>query len=96
MAEIEAQSPEAANATPSAYDSHPSPKDRFIWAKALGAPPPEAGPDDAKPAWSLFSDRQELEEQMTDEVRAQVLASFDVAIPRPKREENTEAEATPE
>jgi Zn-dependent protease with chaperone function len=71
---------------PSPYDSHPSPKDRFAWAAALAAPPREPAPDDAEPAWSLFSDRRRLEEDMTDEVRAKVLASHGVAIPRPRRE----------
>jgi hypothetical protein len=54
-------------------------------AAALAVPAPEPGPDDALPAWSLFADRRGIEEQMTDEVRAGVLASHGVAIPRPQR-----------
>jgi hypothetical protein len=74
------------NAEPSPYDSHPSPKDRIAWAAALAVPPPEATPEDGERAWSVFSDRRQLEEDMTDEVRASILASHGVAIGRPKRD----------
>jgi Zn-dependent protease with chaperone function len=87
---------DALHAKPSAYDSHPSPQERFDAARALAVPAPEAGPDDDAPAWSLFSDRRKLEEQMTDEIRASVLTKLGVQISRPEHEEEDEepAEAT--
>jgi Zn-dependent protease with chaperone function len=85
---------EALDAEPSPYDSHPSPRDRLARAAALAVPAPEPGPDDASPAWTLFADRRWIEEQMTDEVRATVLSSHGVAIPRPRREKKEEAPAT--
>ncbi len=89
--DVEKAIEEAIDAEPSAYDSHPSPRARFEAAAALAVPPPEAGPDDAEPAWSLFSDRRRLEEQMTDQVRAQILASHAVAIPRRRKETKKES-----
>ncbi len=57
---------------PTPFDSHPSPRDRLAWVRALAAPVP---PDAQKPgeegamAWDLFADRPALERAMTERVR---------------------------
>jgi Zn-dependent protease with chaperone function len=65
---------------PSAYDSHPAPRDRIAWATALGAS--GEGTTDDSDAWSLFADRDALERTMTDEIRENVSAAYGVEIPR--------------
>jgi hypothetical protein len=54
----------ALSAEPSAYDSHPSPAQRFEWAARIGGPEFAAGsePDDA---WQLFDNRADIELEMT-------------------------------
>lgn len=64
---------QALDQKPSAYDSHPAPKDRIAWVRALAAPEPSpthADADDARDAWQLFADRERLEHQMTQEVNS--------------------------
>jgi len=69
---------EALDREPTVYDSHPSPKDRFRWVSALGAPgaEPESGAD----AWSLFSDRDQIELSMTEEIRKIVNARHGIPL----------------
>jgi Zn-dependent protease with chaperone function len=55
---------EALNRQPSAYDSHPSPQQRFEWAK-LAAGPGAAPADEAEDAWSLFADKASIQMAMT-------------------------------
>jgi Zn-dependent protease with chaperone function len=64
----------------SPYDSHPSPGERIAAIEALtleGEPPRE---DDDDEAWSLFEDREAIEEEMTDLVRTRLRArGIDIA-----------------
>jgi Zn-dependent protease with chaperone function len=71
---------EALDRPPSVYDSHPSPAERTRWVRALAAKGGAASPDDAAPAWSLFSDRDWIERQMTRHVKALVLRSQGIRI----------------
>jgi hypothetical protein len=64
------------------YDSHPTPADRLAWAKALAVPAPPARPGDDTPAWSLFSYREKLEREMTEQLRIELLARG-IVLPRP-------------
>jgi Zn-dependent protease with chaperone function/tetratricopeptide (TPR) repeat protein len=64
---------------PTAFDSHPSPKQRLAWAMQLAitrAPQP----DDDAPVWDLFADREELERAMTYTVREQIQANHGIWI----------------
>ena len=70
---------EALEREPSAYDSHPSPKERIAWVRALAAP--GATDDGDAQAWDLFSDRDALERTMTAQVRDNVAENFGVRIP---------------
>jgi Zn-dependent protease with chaperone function len=65
---------------PSPYDSHPAPRQRLAWVRALAAPGKPAADDD-HPAWDLFDDRAQLELSMTEKVRQNVLDSHGVVIP---------------
>jgi Zn-dependent protease with chaperone function len=78
---------EAINAEPSPYDSHPSPAQRLALIAALPARDVEASPDDAREVWDLFSDRRELERQMTNRIREAVQKNHGVLIPigKPKK-----------
>jgi Zn-dependent protease with chaperone function len=71
---------EALHRPPSVYDSHPSPTERTRWVRALNAKGMAAGPDDAQDVWSLFVDREKIEERMTGRVREMVYASQGVRI----------------
>jgi Zn-dependent protease with chaperone function len=68
------------NAKPSPLDSHPSPSDRIAWVRRLQAAGRPATPDDQAEAWSLFSDRAELEREMTKEIRDGLLVNQGIAI----------------
>jgi Zn-dependent protease with chaperone function len=78
--ELEAEIGKALDAEPSPYDSHPRPRDRMAWTAAIDAVDAPA-PGDAGPAWSLFTDREHLEQQMTEHVREAVAANHGVTIP---------------
>jgi Zn-dependent protease with chaperone function len=73
---------EALSRKPTPYDSHPSPVDRIAWVDALNVEGGAAQPDDRSDAWSLFSDRQELERCLTDEIRKNVAVAHGWAPPR--------------
>jgi len=73
------------NRKPTPYDSHPSPVDRIAWVEALGAQGGPAQPDDRSEAWSLFTDRSELERRLTDEVRKNIALAGAWAPPREDR-----------
>jgi hypothetical protein len=68
------------------YDSHPAPKDRIAYARALNAPG-EKEPDESE-AWSIFVSRKKIEKMMTREARAMIERVTGVAIP-----EKSESEA---
>lgn len=76
--EIEEEVRRALEREPTAFDSHPSPKDRFRWVQALDAPG-ESGAIDA-PAWSLFADRRAIELRMTEQIRQNVHESHGILI----------------
>jgi Zn-dependent protease with chaperone function len=71
---------EALKRQSSAYDSHPSPAERFALVHAL--PRHGAAPDsgDDAPAWSLFDDALELQRAMTAKVRDNVRANYGIEI----------------
>jgi Zn-dependent protease with chaperone function len=85
---------EAINAEPSPYDSHPSPAHRLALVAALPARVVETSPDDAREVWDLFSDRRELERQMTNRIREAVEKNHGVLIPagKPKKADEDAAE----
>jgi len=64
---------------PTAYDSHPSAKQRIDSAQAL-AVVRGAQPDDDASIWALFDDRDEIERAMTAEVRARVRRNHGIEI----------------
>jgi Zn-dependent protease with chaperone function len=70
---------EAMAREPSAYDSHPAPRQRIAWARALACPR-EPHPDDDRSVWDLFADREALEARMTARVREALAANHGVAI----------------
>jgi Zn-dependent protease with chaperone function len=78
--EVERLTQQALTREPGAYDSHPSPAQRFAWVEkvASSAPPSHADPADEDEAWSLFQDREELEVYMTATVRTNVEQNYGV------------------
>jgi Zn-dependent protease with chaperone function len=66
---------EALHRAPSEYDSHPSPTERTRWVRALNAKGTAAGAEDGQDVWTLFADRDKIEERMTSRVRELVYAS---------------------
>jgi hypothetical protein len=56
----------------SPYDSHPRPADRIAWVTKLAAAGPPESTGDVEDAWTLLSQREVIEKQMTDEVRARL------------------------
>lgn len=64
-ADIEKQIAEGMNRKPSAYDSHPSPRDRFALVTALKASGDRHPPDAEEAVWSLFANREQIQEDMT-------------------------------
>lgn len=71
---------EALHRQSSAYDSHPSPAERFALVHALPrhGNAPDSG--DEAPAWSLFDDVLELQRAMTAQVRDNVRANYGIEI----------------
>src|SRR5262249_14726828 len=78
--EIDQALEEALSAKPSPYDSHPAPKDRIAWVRALAAPPAAASAADDADVWSLIDGREELEKQMTYRVRENIFQAHGVLI----------------
>jgi Zn-dependent protease with chaperone function len=78
--DVDAAIEEALQRQSSAYDSHPSPAERFALVHAL--PRHGAAPDvgDDAPAWSLFDDALELQRAMTAQVRDNVKANYGIEI----------------
>jgi len=64
---------------PSAYDSHPCPLDRFRWVHALPVSAQVAKSNDAG-VWTLFQDRDAVEQRMTAMVRAAVAHNHGIQI----------------
>jgi len=78
--EVDKAVKEALRRPASAYDSHPSPTERLRWVRALAAKGKVASPDDAADAWSLFPDREQIEQHMTGEVRNNMFHSHGIKI----------------
>lgn len=76
-ASIEEAISTALGRTPSPYDSHPSPEERFRRVHALGVAEPQREPGDA---WDLFADRAALEERMTRLVAADVAEATGIRL----------------
>jgi Zn-dependent protease with chaperone function len=74
----------AIQAKPSAYDSHPSPSERFALVASLQGLPAEEGAGLSDDAWSLFEDRDLIEQAMTTQIRQNVLMMHGVEIPAPQ------------
>jgi Zn-dependent protease with chaperone function len=77
---------------PSAYDSHPSPRQRIAWAEAL-AVERGAQPGGDESIWALFDGREELERAMTAEVREQIYANHGITIGEAEAEAEAESSA---
>jgi len=71
--DLEAAVSSALDARPSAYDSHPAPRERFAFVRRLAVAAPDDGPD--APAWSLFEDPEAVQRALTATVRANIAAS---------------------
>jgi len=78
--EVERLTQEALTREPGAYDSHPSPAQRFSWVEkvAAAAPPRHFDPADEDEAWSMFEDRELLEVYMTAILRTNVEQNYGV------------------
>lgn len=50
---------------PSPYDSHPCPEDRFRWVRTVAGSASAAFADDTTEVWSLFRDRDKIEQTLT-------------------------------
>jgi len=71
------------NHAASPYDSHPPPGSRITWVGRL-AVTPDAPPADAdQPAWTLFANREALEQEMTALANSRLAATGAFASPRP-------------
>ena len=79
-ADVTSKINEAINRKASAYDSHPSPAERFALVRALPKPDLIRAIDDHASAWSLFANAEELQKKMTERVRANVMANYGVKI----------------
>jgi Zn-dependent protease with chaperone function len=71
---------EAMGRPASAYDSHPSPGERIRWVRALAAAGEVHSSEDAADAWSLFADRERIEQRLTGEVRENILRAHGIKI----------------
>jgi hypothetical protein len=80
---------------PSAFDSHPAPRQRIEWATALAVERQPQPGDDAS-IWELFDGREEIERAMTAEVREAIHANHGIAIPEQKAADEEPDEAEPD
>jgi hypothetical protein len=78
---LQANIDDALNRPASAYDSHPSPMDRFNYVGALPIDGEISMVDYATEAWSLFTNRKSIELEMTDVIRMTVREQTGVEIP---------------
>jgi hypothetical protein len=77
--EIEDAVKEAVHAKPTVYDSHPATAHRFEWVHALKAKGTGLKPGDDAEVWSVFSNPDQLQREMTTQIRAS-LAMDGIAI----------------
>jgi len=78
--DIETAVNEALNRKVSAYDSHPSPAERFALVHALPSRSRRLEPNDDDPVWSLFARPIEVQHLMTVQACANVRANYGVEI----------------
>jgi len=78
--DIETAVNDALNRKVSAYDSHPSPADRFKLVHALPSRSRRLEPNDDDPVWSLFTHPVEVQHLMTVQACANVRANYGVEI----------------
>jgi Zn-dependent protease with chaperone function len=71
------------NRASTVYDSHPAPMERFALVHALPKRDDAPEPDDDAPAWSLFTNPEALQHQMTEQVRENVRNNYGVEIAAP-------------
>jgi Zn-dependent protease with chaperone function len=64
----------------SAYDSHPRPRDRIDYVCGLDAPGDAIDESEKLSAWSLFENRQDVEKDMTNVVRSNILSNHGIII----------------
>jgi Zn-dependent protease with chaperone function len=83
LADVSEAIDEALNRKSSPYDSHPTPAERFALVHALPKRDIESHPEDAMPAWSLFSDPLAMQTAMTEQVRVNVRTNYGVEIVAP-------------
>jgi Zn-dependent protease with chaperone function len=81
--EIEQKVAESLNREAGAYDSHPSPSERFALVRALPAHGHESAANDDDETWTLFDNPEELQLAMTTQVRANVAMNYGISIPAP-------------
>ncbi len=79
--ELEKRFQEELEREPTAYDSHPSSKDRLGWAETLAIPAPASGGGDEAQVWTLFEDRAAVEKRMTTQIKQNVAENAGVMIP---------------
>lgn len=82
VSELEQTIEEVWTRPPNALDSHPCPKDRETWVRAMNVAAPD-DPQAGEEAWSLLSDREAIQLRMTGMVRENVLLNHGVDIHRP-------------
>jgi Zn-dependent protease with chaperone function len=78
--DLQRQVQEALSRKASAYDSHPSPMERFALVHAIPNRARRVEPGDEDPAWSLFSHPVKLQHLMTVQACANVRANYGVDI----------------
>ena len=78
-AEVEEAVKQSIHEPPSVYDSHPAPADRFEWVHALGATGTGLKPGDIAEVWTVFSNPEQIQQEMTSQIRAS-LAMDGIAI----------------
>ena len=82
--DIEKQVADSLNREASAYDSHPSPSERFALVHALPAHAIARASDDDDEVLSVFDNLLDLQHAMTARVRANVAMNYGVAIAGPE------------
>jgi Zn-dependent protease with chaperone function len=79
--ELERAFEETLGRSPSPYDSHPAPLERFAAVRAVPPRGIAVSPGDDAEAWSLFDNREAIERRMTAFVRRGIQASYGIEIP---------------
>jgi Zn-dependent protease with chaperone function len=86
---------EAINAKPSAYDSHPSPSERFARIESLRGVHEISEDDTGEDAWTFFGERDAIEQEMTTQIRWNVYMRYRLDVPAPPQQRKPEPGAAP-